>query len=145
MFSFVLENTNFVMRFIMKTLISISLILLLFAGQFRPLVIVLDFYLHRDYIAANFCQNRDKSINTCHGKCYLKKQLKAASKQTNNEPAIIAPVLQDFIYQHEIEDFTANCPFYTTSNNFTFYKVLYSFKYYSSIFHPPKILVTSFS
>ncbi len=124
----------------MKILISISLILLLFAGQFRPLVIILDFYLHRDYIAANLCQNRNKSNSTCHGKCYLKKKLKAAKKKPTNESAIIAPVIQEFIYQHEIANFTANCPFYTANNNFTFYKMLYHFRYYSSIFHPPKIL-----
>jgi len=39
------------------------------------------FYLNRNYIAKNLCENRNKPGMKCCGKCYLKKKLANQEKQ----------------------------------------------------------------
>src|ERR1044071_5964326 len=42
--------------------------------------IVLDYFLHKKYIATVLCENRNKPQMHCNGKCHLKKQLLAEQK-----------------------------------------------------------------
>ena len=39
------------------------------------LVFITDYYLNKDYIAKNLCENRNKPEMNCCGKCCLKKKL----------------------------------------------------------------------
>lgn len=50
---------------------------------FQPIVPWIDYYLHKDYIAKNLCENRMKPGSRCNGKCYLAKELK---KSTQGQP-----------------------------------------------------------
>lgn len=43
--------------------------------------ILLAFKFRQEYIAKNLCVQRDKKVNTCNGKCHLKKELKKAAEQ----------------------------------------------------------------
>jgi hypothetical protein len=43
--------------------------------------VVAGFYLNRDYIAKNLCENRFHPEKKCCGKCYLNKQLKKTEKE----------------------------------------------------------------
>ena len=38
---------------------------------FMPLYPVLDYVIHYDYIVEELCENRDKPVLACNGKCYL--------------------------------------------------------------------------
>jgi hypothetical protein len=41
----------------------------------RPSLPFIEYAIYRDYISKNLCVNKDIPGNTCHGKCYLEKQL----------------------------------------------------------------------
>jgi hypothetical protein len=70
----------------MKTgIISFTLLLVLTAYLIIPVIPVIDYLIHEDYIAKNLCVNRNKPHSCCKGKCYLVKQLKKTSTNTEGE------------------------------------------------------------
>jgi len=46
----------------------------------RPAFPLMDYAVNYDYIRKELCVNRDKTVMGCNGKCYLMKQLAAASE-----------------------------------------------------------------
>lgn len=48
--------------------------------------VLLDFYLNQDYIAKNWCVNRDKPAMRCNGKCHLGKQLREEDRKDQENP-----------------------------------------------------------
>ena len=43
----------------------------------KPLIPLMEYYANYDYIAQELCENKDKPLLECNGKCYLVKQIKA--------------------------------------------------------------------
>ncbi len=108
----------------------------IFLQTFSTLIIHTEFYLNRSYIAKNLCENIDKPMMHCNGKCYLNKKLKQQQKQdqqapvSNTEKFDVAP-----FFVPKLFSFT---------ETFSFIKHLFFIKderlEYSSpnsIFHPP--------
>jgi hypothetical protein len=63
------------------------LLLLAFAAStFSKAVVVVDFYANQDYIAKNLCENRDKPMLHCCGRCLLRKRLAREANQDKNNP-----------------------------------------------------------
>jgi len=48
-------------------------------------LLYLDFEIRRDYIVANLCENRNRPMLNCNGKCYLAKRLAEAKKQEEKQ------------------------------------------------------------
>jgi len=70
----------------MKTgIVSSFLLLVLTAYLIIPVLPVIDYLIHKDYIAKNLCVNRKKLHSCCKGKCYLVKQLKKTSANTEGD------------------------------------------------------------
>jgi hypothetical protein len=70
----------------MKTgIVSSFLLIVLTAYLIIPVLPVIDYLIHKDYIAKNLCVNRKKLHSCCKGKCYLVKQLKKTSTKTEGE------------------------------------------------------------
>jgi len=66
---------------------SVILLLLAFmATTFSRAVIVVDFYANQDEIAKTLCENRDKPMKHCCGKCQLRKRLVHQDNQDKNNP-----------------------------------------------------------
>ncbi|TDW99806.1 hypothetical protein [Dinghuibacter silviterrae] len=66
---------------------TVFLLLLAFmASTFSKVVIVADFYVNQDYIAKNLCENRDKPMMHCCGRCQLRKRLAHQENQESNNP-----------------------------------------------------------
>ncbi len=42
----------------------------------QPALPIIEYFVNYDYIVGELCENRDKPILTCNGKCYLEKQVK---------------------------------------------------------------------
>lgn len=42
---------------------------------FNRVFIVAGFYINRNYIVTNLCEQRDSSNNCCQGKCHLRKRM----------------------------------------------------------------------
>ena len=70
----------------MKTgIISGTLLLVLTAYLIIPVLPVIDYLVHKDYIEKNLCVSRNKPHSCCKGKCYLVKQLKKTSTNAEGE------------------------------------------------------------
>jgi hypothetical protein len=62
------------------------LMLAFMATTFSRAFIVVDFYANQDAIAKNLCENRDKPMMHCCGRCQLRKRLLHEDNQDKNNP-----------------------------------------------------------
>lgn len=65
----------------LKQVIAIVAFVGILFQTFSSLTVYTAFYLNQNYIAKNLCENRDKPMKKCCGKCYLKKKLAQQQKQ----------------------------------------------------------------
>lgn len=98
--------------------------------------LIISYYqINKDLITAKYCENKDKPLLKCEGKCYLEKKLKSDSDQ-----------------QKSVPDFSFNCEYLCSSIDIDFtpdfsiennkYSVLFIGKYSDpllSLLQPPKI------
>jgi hypothetical protein len=70
----------------LKQVTAIFLLLAFMAMTFSRAVIMVDFYINQDYIAKTSCENRDKPMLHCCGKCQLHKRLAKEDNQDKNNP-----------------------------------------------------------
>eukprot|EP01133_Synstelium_polycarpum_P004631 gene4631-5416_t len=68
-----------------RSLIAFSLIFFLLSANFSRFFIYAGFELNRNYIASTLCENRDKPMLHCNGKCYLMKKLKQAEEKEKGQ------------------------------------------------------------
>jgi hypothetical protein len=104
---------------------------------FSQVVIVADYYAHKDFIAKNLCENRDKPMMHCDGKCCLKKKL---AKQAKDQ----APTPQNQKSQQTVTLFFAETKFeikhpkpVSIANVYFSYNDLRTSSFHHSVFHPP--------
>jgi hypothetical protein len=65
--------------------VTVPILILLLATQaFSKWVMLVEFRLNRDFIAANLCENRAKPQTKCGGKCQLVKAM--AGEENSNAP-----------------------------------------------------------
>ena len=61
----------------MRNLILTHLFLNLYIlALIQPAIPIIEYFVNYDYIVNELCENRDKPILTCNGKCYLEDQVK---------------------------------------------------------------------
>ena len=77
------------------------------ASTFSKAVIVVDFYANQDYIAKNLCENRDKPMMHCHGRCQLRKRLNRDANQDKENPERKADNKQEILFCNDIAQLTA--------------------------------------
>lgn len=61
---------------------------------FIPLNPVIHYVLHKKYYAEVLCENKDKPMMHCNGKCHLKKEIKELEENKNN-PNTPIPIFQN--------------------------------------------------
>ena len=119
----------------MARLISIALIFGVFLQTFTKLIVIGSYQVNKDYIAQNFCENKDKPRMQCEGKCHLSKQLK---EEEQKERAPASPVKEkyeilffesDLIKLTKPPESTVLCSFYVAQKTISLI---------SDIFHPPR-------
>lgn len=55
------------------------------SANFTRFFIFAGFELNKNYIAANLCENRDKPLLHCNGKCYFEKKIKQAGENEKSD------------------------------------------------------------
>lgn len=65
--------------------VSILLLFSLLMTNFSNLFLFAGFELNRNYIAAEFCVNKNKPELHCNGQCYLMKKLKQAQEKEEKQ------------------------------------------------------------
>ncbi|WP_294250863.1 hypothetical protein [uncultured Chryseobacterium sp.] len=118
----------------MKFFISIFII---FTIAVRPVLPLISYAVHYEYIVKNLCENRNVPQSTCKGKCYLEKELSKTEKQSNNGQNIKLTGLDVFL-SHEILSFSDGTPFDISNTKIkSGYTDFHTSEYFSRIFHPP--------
>lgn len=122
----------------MKLAGNIILILLMGTMSFSKNMIMLDYELNKDYIAANLCINKARPALKCHGKCQVMKKM--AEEEQNIPGQQKAPqLLQEVLFSESLTFFSLpeflQTPIeYRIRNEYSDYN-----KPLRSIFHPPSL------
>ncbi len=98
------------------------------------------FFANQSYIAGNLCINKEKPISKCNGKCQLSKALNDKSDADNQLPIRSEEERTITVYitidnSLEILNIVAT----DKQKNLSNYEWFYSYRYVSSIFHPPQV------
>ena len=124
----------------MKKLLLTHLFLNLYLlALIQPALPVIDYLVNYNYIVAELCENRDKPILACNGKCYLEKQVKEQLNITHSDEAPMPPKV-DFekIISLKSKKFTYQfLENRTTENNTYFFKSLVDRDFTNSLLRPP--------
>ena len=68
-----------------KRSITLLLLVALLAANFSYYFVYAGFELNKKYIATVLCENRDKPLLHCNGKCYFMKKIKQAGDKEKSE------------------------------------------------------------
>jgi hypothetical protein len=108
-------------------------------AMLKPISPIIGYYINYDYIVDVLCENKDKPVLKCNGKCHLTKELKKANDgiapKENIPPLNMKEYPVAFINNYN----SINAVFYNTktTQNFTKYNLEYYFQYLSEILKPP--------
>jgi hypothetical protein len=103
-------------------------------------VILTSYMVNKDFIAKNLCENRDKPMMHCNGKCHLRKQLAEQQKKED------APV-QSLKEKLELQFFSKTTPLIFTEATPEIIPFNSSYLFFipktalASVFHPPRTSV----
>ena len=68
-----------------RRITALILILIVLTANFTKLFIYAGFDLNQKYIASVLCENRDKPLMNCNGKCYLMKKIQQAEEKEKSQ------------------------------------------------------------
>jgi hypothetical protein len=74
----------------MKEVSAIVLSIILFLSIFGQGITVVRFHIHKKYIASELCENRNRPMLHCDGKCVLSQKLKAQEKQQEDAGIVLS-------------------------------------------------------
>jgi hypothetical protein len=123
----------------LKRILSTFFVLVYLTVFIKPYLPIINYAINKDYIAAALCENKDKPMMHCNGKCHLAKELKKTAKEeSKNQTTRI--LQEDFVFTctDVAKDVFENIPgdsFGINSN----YTNNYSFQNISLPYHPPKV------
>jgi len=124
-----------------KVILTYTFFAIYLLAMIKPMLPILDYYANYEYIATQLCENRDKPILDCNGKCYVAKEIEK-DKKTNHQDTTVPEFKIDIYLANtfEIDIITSNFtslikrskPIF--KNSFTTDELLYT------IFHPPRAI-----
>lgn len=129
---------------VLKKLVIVHLFLNLYLlALLGPVFPVLEYLMNYDYISTQLCENKDKPILTCHGKCYLEKQVKASNQLlSHNTDTPTPPKLEQVSFPVFLMQEDFNVPqsvFNQLENSFYTDHQIKTQRYVGSVFRPPKV------
>jgi hypothetical protein len=116
---------------------ALFMLLAFAASSFSKAVIVVDFYAHRDYIARNLCENRDKPMLRCCGRCQLHKRLAREADQDKDNPERKAENKQEVLFPGDIAQLTTSPVRTCVLQCYAILPVASAIDRSLDIFHPP--------
>ena len=100
------------------------------------LIIVANFELNRQYISENFCENKDKPVMHCEGRCFLNKELQKQNSKEKSLPDLLKEK-SALVFYSSIEKFDFNKVFFLCRHIFRYKEIGMSI-FSINIFHPPQ-------
>ena len=106
--------------------------------------VVAWYEVNKEYVATVLCENKDKPAMKCCGKCYLRKQLKNTSDNTENAPGKQQQVKWEKLSWVAVlpsaKPTAAILSLQENKQLNSYYQNLYRFTSVVNIFHPPSIV-----
>lgn len=123
----------------MNKVFAITLLVFYLMVMMRPFTPYINYAFNKDYIATTLCENKDKPMMHCNGKCHLEKELKKTAKEDSKQQTSLRINVEEYIINiHE----DANHISLITTNISKInspYMEDYSFNNITKIFHPPLV------
>ena len=109
---------------------------------FRPIMPFVEYEINKKYISEVLCENKDKPKMKCNGKCHLKKQLKIANDEPEEQSSPVPTFskikdLTTLLFEKKLQCLNS----IRINGNIVFYIENYQSIFCSNIFHPPKSLI----
>ncbi len=122
-----------------KIVVSIFIIMYLMVLM-KPYVPLISYAVKKDYIANTLCENKDKPMMHCDGKCHLSKEIKKAASEESKSQNTTRIIQEDYsvVCLETSTNLFDNISSDITDAN-TFYLNNYSFQNFSFTFHPPQV------
>lgn len=122
----------------LKAVTSILLLFIIMVQTFSSFVYDAAYSLNKDYIAENFCINKNKPETHCEGHCYLNKQKQQEESSNKQAADSRTERLQVTVYELPQE---AAAIVYRTVSTITYGDItqIELPGYTSAIFHPPLV------
>jgi hypothetical protein len=108
-------------------------------AMLKPISPIIGYYINYDYIVNVLCENKDKPIMKCNGKCHLAKEIKKANDGIDPKENIPPLNMKEYPVAFINNYNSINAIFYNTkiTQNFTKYNLEYYFQYLSKLVKPP--------
>lgn len=111
----------------------------------RPAIPFLEYIVNYDYIVKELCENKEKPVLKCNGKCHLMKELaKTAENDKNTSSDKKQNVKQEIevLFYQDFKPLSCSNSYVFTNNKInSVYQNLYALTAIQSTFHPPTFLV----
>lgn len=111
----------------------------------RPAIPFLEYIVNYDYIVKELCENKEKPVLKCNGKCHLMKELaKTAEDDRNTSSDKKQNVKQEIevLFYQDFKSLSCSNSYVFTNNKInSVYQNLYALTAIQSTFHPPTFLV----
>jgi len=111
----------------------------------RPAIPFLEYIVNYDYIVKELCENKEKPVLKCNGKCHLMKELaKTAEDDKNTSSDKKQNVKQEIevLFYQDFKPLSCSNSYVFTNNKInSVYQNLYALTAIQSTFHPPTFLV----
>lgn len=122
----------------MKRFAALLCVFVIMFQSMSTLCIFGSFYLNRETISKNLCENRFDLVPTCKGQCYLGKQLKENEKKDQKFPDLKQKEIQLFCQQeYNFENYILEITEKSIPSGYL--SGIHTTNFYSSIFHPPQL------
>jgi hypothetical protein len=102
-------------------------------------LIIAQYYANKDYIAKNLCENRDKPMMHCDGKCCLKKKLAKQAKEQAPDPRNQKSEQVTTLFYSNSKIEIAHFIPASVSKGYFNYNDLRTSSFHHSVFHPPTV------
>jgi len=123
----------------MKSIFAISLLVFYLVVMMRPFTPYINYAVNKNYIAAALCENKDKPMMHCNGKCHLQKELKKTASEDSKPQTSLRINLEEYInISHEAAIITANLPVLVSKINSPYLEGS-SYNNITKVFHPPLV------
>ncbi|MFI5253200.1 MAG: hypothetical protein ACHQQQ_12310 [Bacteroidota bacterium] len=91
-----------------KQLTNILLALSILLQSFSSLILIAGYEINKAYITNTFCENKDKPMMHCDGKCHLKKELKEEQEKSQSPPSLLKDKKEITQFSEAISEFLFN-------------------------------------
>ncbi|MHB1177100.1 MAG: hypothetical protein ACYCZO_02085 [Daejeonella sp.] len=119
-----------------RNFIAFLLIITVLAANLSRYIICASFDLNRNYIASTLCENKDKPMLNCKGKCYLAKKIKQAEEKERSQEKSQKNRFQEALITQKLKIYYPN----TDGVAAIAYETPFDLpQHSSSIFHPPQV------